>query len=351
MDAWQETIADVGPIGADKGKGGKYLFLPPRYKESVPDGYFEVPSQSYRIALAFRSIVLPGMTNADAHAYAQRLKMYELSEAANPKPTRFADPWQDRISTLPFYDFRYFQDLYDIISVEPVRPRDKAMMQILATLGIEPGKPFNPPEKYKAAMERGVVDAYFYMQDRFIKMREEKTKYWPDRHRSSLFLPDSDDGFTWDLPNGLLYDNRSDMFHPGTAYPKKLAKEPSTDYMCALADSEGHPLEAGKNYKLRVPKDVPVKQFWSLIIYDFATWAFIYSPEDRPGRSSYDKPNMKLNADGSVDIYFGPKPPSGLESNWIPTQGKRPMPMMRIYGGEEAYWNRSFKMPDVELVK
>ena len=94
-----------------------------------------------------------------------------------------------------------------------------------------------------------------------------------------------------------------------------------------------------------------MKQFWSLIVYDFTTWAFIYSPEERPGLGSYDKPNMKLNADGSVDIYFGPKPPPGLESNWIPTQGKRPMPVMRIYGGEEAYWNRSFKMPDIERVQ
>src|SRR5690242_20472129 len=37
-------------------------------------------------------------------------------------------------------------------------------------------------------------------------------------------------------------------------------------------------------------------------------------------------PNMKSNADGSVDIYFGRKAPAGLESNWIPTQGKRARP-------------------------
>jgi hypothetical protein len=59
---------------------------------------------------------------------------------------------------------------------------------------------------------------------------------------------------------------------------------------------------------------------------------------------------MKMNADGSVDIYFGPKAPDGLQSNWIPTQGKRPMPVMRFYGGEEAFFNRSFKLPDAELV-
>jgi hypothetical protein len=60
---------------------------------------------------------------------------------------------------------------------------------------------------------------------------------------------------------------------------------------------------------------------------------------------------MKMNADGSVDIYFGPKAPKGFESNWIPTEGKRPIPVMRFYGGTEAFWNKSFKLPDVELVK
>jgi hypothetical protein len=85
-------------------------------------------------------------------------------------------------------------------------------------------------------------------------------------------------------------------------------------------------------------------------LYDYATWAFIYNPLDRVGLSTYDKPNMKLNADGSVDIYIGPKAPEGLESNWIPTQGKRPFPVMRIYDGDEAFWDKSFKMPDFELV-
>ena len=60
VDAWQDSVADVGPSGADKGKGGKYLFLPPGFKDPVPDRYIVVPSQSYRIAFAFRSIKQPG---------------------------------------------------------------------------------------------------------------------------------------------------------------------------------------------------------------------------------------------------------------------------------------------------
>jgi hypothetical protein len=171
VDAWQETIADVGPSGVDGGKGAKLLFLPPGYKDTPPSGYIAIPSKNYRIQFAFRSIKLPGMTDEQANAYAKTLKLYPLAEAADPKPTRFLDGYPDRISTLPFYDFRYFQDLYDIISVEPVRPRDKVMMGMLASVGMEAGKPFNPSPKAKAAKERAVVDAYFYMEDRFFKVQ------------------------------------------------------------------------------------------------------------------------------------------------------------------------------------
>ena len=349
VDAWQETIADVGPIGLDHGAGGKYLFLPPGYDKAIPQGYIPVYSQNYRIAFLFRSIELPGMTAADAHAYAQTLKMYPLSEAAHPRPTRFVDGYPDRLSTLPFYDFRYYQELYDCLSVEPVRTRDKAMMQMLATIGIEPGKPFSPPQKYKAAMDRAVVDAYFYMQDHTVKAFIA-SRYWPDRHWSYDFLMDPNRGFTWDLPSGLFYDNRSDMFHPGTYYPKEIPERSSTVYMSPLQDRDGNQLAAGKVYKLHVPNDVPVKQFWAVIVYDRATWAFIYNPLARVGLSSYDKAQMKTNADGSVDIYFGPKAPQGMESNWIPTEGKSPEVIFRLYGPEEPFWNKSFKLPDVEVV-
>jgi hypothetical protein len=118
-----------------------------------------------------------------------------------------------------------------------------------------------------------------------------------------------------------------------------------------LADSHGRPLAAGKNYRLRVPKDMPVRQFWSLIVYDTATWAFIYNPIERVGLSAYDLATMKANADGSIDIYFGPRAPAGFESNWIPTQGKRPVPVMRLYGPDEAFWNKSFRLPDPVLIE
>jgi hypothetical protein len=129
VDAWQFTIADEGPSGIDKGKGGKILFTPPGYKGKVPRGYLHVPSPNYRIGLALRSVPAPGKTVADAYQYAKKLRVYALSDAANPPPQRFIDPLalNKRYPTLPYYDERHFDDLHAVISVEPVNPQDKVM--------------------------------------------------------------------------------------------------------------------------------------------------------------------------------------------------------------------------------
>src|SRR5215470_3289960 len=132
--------------------------------------------------------------------------------------------------------------------------------------------------------------------------------------------------------------------------PKVLNDRPATDYQVAMADKDGRLLEAGKLYKLDVPADMPVKQFWALTVYDRATCAFIYSNSNRTTLSSYDREKMKKNTDGSVTIYVGPKAPNGLETNWIPTAGKRPLPAMRFYGPTDAFNNKTFKLPDFVLV-
>jgi hypothetical protein len=286
VDGWQETIADVGPSGIDEGKGAKLLFLPPGYKGTPPSGYTALPSQNYRVQFGFRSIKLPGMTDEQANAYAKTLKMYPLAKAANPKPTRFVDAYPERLSTLPFYDFRYFQDLYEIINVEPVRPRDKVMMGMLASIGMELGKPFNPPPKAKAAMERAVVDAYFYMQDRFFKVQGNNL-FWPDRHYSYFFIEDPEGGFTFETPTALLYDNRSDMYHVGTYYPKRLPKTPATAYLIALADSKGRALDPDKTYKLHVVRDFTVTMGASFSSQAMDLWAYqngVRMAFSRPGK-------------------------------------------------------------------
>jgi len=351
VDHWQITIADVGPSGVDQGKGGKLLITPPGYAEPVPDDYIEVKSPSYRVAFAFRSVAGPNSTQEQAYEYAKTLKMYYLSELPEPAPTKFMDPLDLRYSTLPMYDERWFEELYEIVSVEEVNPRDKVMMGMLASLGIQKGKPYNPDEKTKKAMKNAVVDAYYYMQKLLLEPEDPARVWWKGKNWYDVLFHDENRQFVYEYDDRIDLDGRAERYFFGTYYPQEVTEKPAVYYLMAFADKDGNALEGGKTYSLTMPKEVPVEQFWSLNIYDLETMAFIYNPLDRAGLSSLDLGNMKKNDDGSVTLYFGPKAPEGLESNWIPTEGKRPLPVGRFYGPTDAFYDRSWEMPDVELVK
>lgn len=351
VDHWQITIADVGPSGIDQGKGGKILLTPPGYTEQVSDDYIEIKSPSYRVAFAFRSVPGPESSAAQAYEYSKTLKMYYLSELPNPAPTKFIDPIDMTYSTLPTYDERWFEELYEIVSAEEVFPRDKVMMGMLASLGIQKGKPYAPDAKTKKAMRQAASDAYFYMQDRVLNPEDSSRIWWQGKQWCDVLFHDENREFAYDYPDRIDLDSRADRYYMGTYYPKKLDAKPAVYYLYAQADKNGDELKGGKTYSLTMPAKVPAEQFWSLNIYDLETFAFIYNPLDRAGLSSLDLPNMKKNSDGSVTLYFGPQPPDGQKSNWVPTEGKRPFPVVRFYGPTDEFYNRSWEMPDVELVK
>ena len=347
VDHWQYAIADVGPIGVDKGKGGKYLLLPPDYKGEIPKGYFVLKSPSYRVYFAFRAVKLPGATTKEAYEYGKKIKMYYLND---PKPTWFIDPSDKRFPTLVKYDETMFEDMYDIFTLENVKPEDKIMMGYLSYLGIEKGKPFKPDETTKKAMRQAAADAYYYLQHR-LTYQKPSMYYWPNRHWQDVLTPDPNGTFSFVMDNKIDVDGRAERYFFATYYPRKYYAPPANIYMFALLDKEGKPLDGNKIYKLKIPKDMPVKQFWSLIIYDADTWAFIYTKEGKVGISSYEMDKLVKDKDGGVTLYFGPTPPKGLESNWIPTAGKRPAPALRFYGAKKEVIDKTFVMPDVEAVQ
>jgi hypothetical protein len=347
VDAWQFTIADVGPAGLDKGKGGKFLLTPPGYDEAIPEGYLHVPSPNFRVAFAFRSVPAAGKSTDDAYHYSKRMRMYYLSQASNPPAQRFVDPGEKRYPTLPFYDERHFDDLHAVVSVEPVREQDKVMMGMLSSLGILHAQPFSPDDKTKKAMRQAAIDAWYYMQYWFDNFPKEKL-YWPDRHYASLLQADDNKTFTFTYEDRIDLINRAAEYFWCTYMPKTLSDSPATQYLMSLADKDGNPLEAGQRYKITVPGDMPVKQFWALTVYNRDTMSFIYSESNRTTLSSYELEKMQKNQDGSVTIYIGPTAPTGMENNWIPTSGKRPLPAMRFYGPTTELNTKAFKLADFE---
>lgn len=350
VDAWQLTIADVGPSGVDQGQGGKILFTGPDFHGDVPAGYIHVKSPNYRIMFAFRTVRAPGKSEQETYAYTKRLRMYYLSQANNPPEQRFLDPVNDRYPTLPPYDETFFKHLYDTVTYEPVQPEDKHMMGLLASLGIERDKPYAPDDLTKRAMRQAAIDAWYYLQERFDHLSRDYY-FWPDRQYVPLLLPDKNRGFSYDYGDRIDVDGRALPFFWCTLVPAQVSNRPAVYYLMAMADNEGRPLEAGRTYRVAVPATMPVKQFWALTMYDRATMGFIYTDSMRTTLDSYGVDKMKKNDDGSVSLYIGPIAPEGLESNWVPTGGKRPLPCFRFYSPDEPLYDKSFKMPDFERVE
>ena len=164
-------------------------------------------------------------------------------------------------------------------------------------------------------------DSAYYNLQSFLGNVYTEHFYWPDRHYIALSRAGDND---------TLVFNDEDRID-----------------LVALADVKGMPLQAGQVYRIDVPAKMPVKNYWSLTIYDRETFEFIRSNSGNTTVSSKDLSTMKKNLDGSVTFFIGPIVPKNLTSNWLTTMGKTPLPTFRFYGPTEALYKRTFKMPDL----
>ena len=124
-----------------------------------------------------------------------------------------------------------------------------------------------------------------------------------------------------------------------------------SQYMAAFVDSTGRPLDGGKNYKLHLPPNIPVANFWSVILYDNQTRSMLQTDQQWPAVSSQTK-GLMVNPDSSVDVYFGPKAPEGKESNWVQTvPGKGWNTLLRLYGPLEPWFDKTWRPGEIEEVK
>lgn len=344
-NVWQVPVADIGPAGVDQGKGGKYLFLPPGHNGEVPEGYFPVPMALYEIYVALRCIPLGQATFGEAAEYSKQVNAYPLHQADDPPKGHYIDMSGKHLPTLPVYDLSYFEKIAELLEAEPLLERDKVMGGLLASIGIEKGHSFDPKGKLKSALQKAAKDGRAYLEYMFETPGFSLETYWLDQQWLGIRQP-SEAGFVFDEGAYMLLDQRGSLFHWATFVPRRLGK--ASAYVVTLRDASGVLLSGQQNYRLRVPADVPARDFWSVIAYSKETKAFIYNDANKVGVSSYDKSTLKANENGSIDVYFGKTAPPGLESNWIPTAGEDFFLIFRFYGPQEPVFDKSFKLPDVE---
>jgi hypothetical protein len=349
VNVWQMPLEDAGPEGADKGKGGKYLLLPPGYTNAVPDGYIVLAADTYGgFALMRSNLKSHGDADiATSVAYGKRLKVYPLSQADNPPPTRFTDANGILFDSTIRYDASFFQNLNRIIQDEPWLQRDKVMIDLLKTLGIEKGKPFEPDSKMEATLTTGAREAQTILAQRydagFYRMTPE-FRWFPAAMPEVIKAVQS--GYA--DPDQYPVDARGVTYTLGFTGIKRLGT--AQFYLMSNKDKDGQDFDGSKNYRLSVPANAPVKQYWSVTSYDRETHALI---RNMPRASCASiSAGVEKNADGSVDVYFGSKAPKGREANWVPADPKRKFELLfRLYGPEKAFFEKTWKLPDVEEVK
>lgn len=169
VTVWQMPMEDAGLMGFDKGKGGKYLILPPGYKDGVPEGFIPLQSDVYGGYMLFRANLKSHSDEdvARSIAYGKRMKIYPLSAADNPPDTVFTDVKDVDFDSTIRYDASFFQHLDRIVQSEPWLARDRAMIDQLKSIGIEKGKPFNPDEATTKALESGIREAHAFLEAKY----------------------------------------------------------------------------------------------------------------------------------------------------------------------------------------
>lgn len=348
-DGWQTAIEDVGPAGIDKGKGGKYLILPPGYTDPVPAGYTAMPSSTFAGFAILRSNVGSGSEAdiAKAVAYGKQIKLFPLSQASDPPATTFVDV-VDVIydSTIP-YDVRFFRELDRFVQREPWLERDRAMIDVLKSVGIAKGKPFEPDAGARALFEQAAREA----------------RAWLDLRYEDVFSPPYFPKCRWALPASQeVVEALSSNFAKPDSYPvdgrgltfsfaffsaRHLGG--GQFYLMAIKDKAGASFDGGKSYRLRVPPNPPVTLYWSATAYDRATHALIREVP-RASRAS-NSPGLQKNPDDSVDVFLGPDTPPGKEANWIPTRrGGEFEVLFRLYGPQQPLFDKTWVLPDIEEV-
>jgi hypothetical protein len=347
-DVW---CGDVGLPGPDKGKGAKYLVIPPDYQGEIPKGYIVYKSRTYNVFVFWRAFFKDPANLGDPVDLVTRTRIYPLGKEASAKPMQFPDGSKASPNMLYPTDGAAFDMLSRFIDSEYVDPVDADMRGMLASIGIIKGQPFNPDAHTREILDKAGKTAY--RMGRAIAYDPPpivpNTRWYPDRQWVNPFPVNTE--FTG--PSFKYLDLRTGFFALAYSASPAMAVNMAgmgAKYPVAFRDADGDPLSGGKSYRLHLPKDIPAGIFWSVTVYRPETAAGLANGQPFPSINTMDRPDV--NPDGSTDIYFGPTEPAGHGKNWLKTvPGSGFFVILRLYGPKQPFFDQSWKPGDVEKLK
>ena len=343
-DMWQRPSADLGLPGKLAGKGGKRLIVGPGQKIPADlNGYDIIHSKSNYTFILIRVLATDP---AQKEKIQNDFQLYAYKDRVKPKTTKVIPIAGRKWRSNQPRGMAYWERLAEFINHEPIEERDRFFTAMLIPLGIEKGKPFTPNDRQKDILEEAV----------FVGEAMAGANNFHSRFPGALYAA----GTKWDLALAHHLDQRAEhhdqlderaawYYEALTTSKGMTSSRPGigSTYLGGYRDKDDEWLNGAQQYTLRVPANVPAKQFWSATVYSNDTRYLIQNKQKIADRSS--RMDLLKNDDDSVTIFFGPTAPKGKEQNWIPTNpGEGWFSYFRLYGPLEAYFDRSWVLPDIE---
>ena len=352
-DAFFRFVIDMGAPGPDRGKGGKYLILPPGFEGETPEGYFVAQARTYSNWLILRGFLVDGKPDAASKMWRTGLKVYPLAQADNPPAMKYIDGSTVPFNTIHANTYEFYEELHTVIDREPVDFVEPQLLGMAAAIGIQKGKPFEPDARMQGILEEAVAVGNATARAIWLKPRDERAYFYENSCWYTGFVGGD---YKWFVENGngaRNIDARTLFFYSATVNTPAMAMKMvgvGSQYGFCAVDNGGQYLDGAKNYKLRIPADAPAKDFWSVVVYDPQTRSELQTGQPFPSKNSKKSP-LVYNDDGSVDLYYGPEAPAGMENNWTQTvPGKGWFVLIRLYGPLEPWFDKTWQPGEFELV-
>ena len=348
-DAWFHYLTDFGNAGEDKGKGGKYLLVPPGYKGKIPAGYLVRKSRTYGHWLAMHGFMKNFEPDPVVKNMKKHFRLYPLG--SKPREVKWVNTAMQDFNTLHAQDHTFFEEVNTTVQEEPNSAENPEILGLLRAIGIQKGKPFAPDARMKKILADAAKVGTATQRTIIWHNRDENVVLWPGSKSWEIGFAGGSHEF---LNDGVSLINSRTRFHfYATGITPVMVKPPlgaGSQYVIGLRDAEGKPLDGSKTYRIHIPPRIPAKRFWDITVYDNQTRSLLQTDNPYPGVTSIDKATVQ-NADGSYDVYIGPKKPDG-KVNWIQTvPGKGWNMLWRIYGPLQAWYLKKWRPSEIELVK
>ncbi|WP_222435026.1 DUF1254 domain-containing protein [Falsiphaeobacter marinintestinus] len=349
-DHWFRYVTDFGNAGPDKGQGGKYVLLPPGYEGEVPEGHFAAPSTTYGNWLVMRGYLENGSPDPAVQRIKDQFRVYPLG-SDDTDQLNMVDVSGKVFNTIHPSDIQYFHELNEIVQEEPNAAQSPEILGLLASIGIEKGKPFNPDERMTAILTEAANVGSAAARVMLYRSRDPEA---PIYENSGWEAPWVGNSSTFERDGVRLLDARTRFHMYATGITPAMVNPvvgKGSQYIAGMRDADGNSLDGSKTYKVTLPPNVPAKDFWAFTLYNVQTRSMLQTDTLYPEISSADG-KVQPNADGSFDIYFGPSAPEGKESNWIQTVPDMGWHMLfRLYGPEQSWFDRTWRPSEITLVE